>query len=141
MNGRFNFIPTVTTLPPLPSFPSKLWSFCFCFQFDIPGNGTTHPYSPDLGLHLIYLFYRGTTKDIVQEMLHVAGNQFHGKAAFISIDMQVHLPLNSFIWSFDKLNSFNSSENMVGLKKFQSYCKVVLLHCTEMKQYLRMDVT
>lgn len=61
-------------------------------NFDIPGNGTSHPYTPDLGLHLVYLFYRETTKHMVQDILRVAGNQFHGKAAFLSINVELTLP-------------------------------------------------
>ncbi|XP_061174523.1 thioredoxin domain-containing protein 16-like [Saccostrea echinata] len=61
-------------------------------NFDIPGDGTTHPYTPDLGLHLVYLFYRESTKDTVDELIRLIGNQFHGTAAFITINVETTLP-------------------------------------------------
>ncbi|XP_062571904.1 thioredoxin domain-containing protein 16-like [Saccostrea cucullata] len=57
-------------------------------NFDIPGDGITHPYTPDLGLHLVYLFYRESTYVHHVKCLLL----LMCKAAFITVNVEATLP-------------------------------------------------
>ncbi|KAK3094193.1 hypothetical protein FSP39_025265 [Pinctada imbricata] len=59
--------------------------------FNLPKDGKEHPYTPDLGLSVVYFYYRETTEKLVRNMIKMMTDTLGQAAWFVAVDIEKYL--------------------------------------------------